>query len=354
MRSHSQELTAGRVAHGLVPLLGSLEGNESLAEIIVVEDGDITEVVAHGHVLEARAEGDASGLLVDGVGAQSGSSRLHVGGLVCLSVEQVVAPHLALLDALSVLDAVLVELVVVTAGQEGALVLDDLEAPRLSVVVRDTDHLLVGAVDINGLDNTVVVANQDLAIQDIEGGSEVIHLKRDSSQELVLTSLAREDGEHVVLTSGDKSALAAGKSGDVSSMSLQNEAELLLLIPNMDATVSTTRVADTILVEHSAVELGLGELGAEGTVLEKLLAGVGGVPELEGAGGDGDEFEVVCLLGPLNVENGVGTGGQAQQHLLSLNVVDVHGVVVALIDGGHVSLAGGDGESSHSLGGGAK
>ena len=66
-------------------------------------------------------------------------------------------------------------------------------------------------------------------------------------------------------------------------MSFQDEAEILLLVPDMDATVGTTRVADTILIERGAGELCLSELGAKSTVLEKLLGSISWVPELKGS-----------------------------------------------------------------------
>jgi len=88
-------------------------------------------------------------------------------------------------------------------------------------------------------------------------------------------------------------------------MGFQNETEVLLLVPNMDSTVGTTGVADTIFVESGAGELGLGEFRSKSTVLEELLAGVGWVPELEGSRGNSDKFEVIWLLGPLDVVNGI-------------------------------------------------
>ena len=88
-------------------------------------------------------------------------------------------------------------------------------------------------------------------------------------------------------------------------MSFKDETKLLLLIPDMHATVGSCGVADTILIEGSAVKLGLGELGSEGSVLEQFLAGVGWVPELDRSRGDSDKFQIVWLLGPLDVVDGV-------------------------------------------------
>jgi len=69
------------------------------------------------------------------------------------------------------------------------------------------------------------------------------------SEELILTLITGEDRDHIILTSGYKNTLSASNSGDFTSMSFQNKTEILLLIPNVDSTVGTSRVADTILVK---------------------------------------------------------------------------------------------------------
>jgi hypothetical protein len=90
----------------------------------------------------------------------------------------------------------------------------------------------------------------------------------DLSLEGVLTLVALEHGKHIIFTSRDKGSLGTGNSCHFSSMSFQNETKVLLLIPNVNSTVGTSRVADTIFIEACAGELGLLELGAEGSVLE--------------------------------------------------------------------------------------
>jgi peroxiredoxin len=51
-------------------------------------------------------------------------------------------------------------------------------------------------------------------------------------------------------------------------MGLQNETKVLFLIPNVDTTVCTTRVADTIFIKRGTVELGLCVFLSESTILE--------------------------------------------------------------------------------------
>ena len=78
---------------------------------------------------------------------------------------------------------------------------------------------------------------------------------------------------------------------------------------------------------------------SECTIFEEFLACIGWVPELNRSGCDGHEFEIVGLLGPLDVEDCISTSRERQKHLLSLDVVDVHVVIVALVDSCNISLA---------------
>lgn len=85
-----------------------------------------------------------------------------------LSTVQVEGPDLARFDALLVLDAELVDHVVVSAGEEGSLLLDDLKSPCLTIEVGLVHELLVSSVDIDSLDLTIVVTDKDLAVKKIE------------------------------------------------------------------------------------------------------------------------------------------------------------------------------------------
>ena len=78
-------------------------------------------------------------------------------------------PHFSLLNQFLIFDAEFEDFVVVTAGQECALFLDDLETPRFTVVMSNAVEHSVGAVKVDCLDGAIVVANEDLAVQDVEG-----------------------------------------------------------------------------------------------------------------------------------------------------------------------------------------
>ena len=84
----------------------------------------------------------------------------------------------------------------------------------------NVDKLLVSTIGVHNLDSSVVMSNEDFAVQNIDGGGVVVDIKRDLSNELVFTLVTGEDGEHIVLSSGNKGTLGACNSGDFSSMGL--------------------------------------------------------------------------------------------------------------------------------------
>jgi len=75
----------------------------------------------------------------------------------------------------------------------------------------------------------------------------------------------------------------------------------------VDTAIGTTRVANTILIKGSAVEFGLSVLLSKCTIFEKFLARISWVPELNRSSCHRAEFQIIWFLGPLNIENGIGT-----------------------------------------------
>ena len=90
-------------------------------------------------------------------------------------------------------------------------------------------------------------------------------------------------------------------------MGFEDESEILLLIPNVDATVGTSGIANAILIKGSSIEFSLSVFLSKSTVFEKLFACIGGVPELNRSCCFSNEFKIIGFLGPLDVENGIGT-----------------------------------------------
>lgn len=74
-----------------------------------------------------------------------------------------------MLNQFFIFDAELEDLVVVTTGQESTFFFDDLETPGFTVVMSNTMEHSVGAVNVDSLDGAIVVANENLAVQDVEG-----------------------------------------------------------------------------------------------------------------------------------------------------------------------------------------
>ena len=171
----------------------------------------------------------------------------------------------------------------------------------------------------------------------------MIDIKRNLSQELIFTLVTWEHWEHIIFTCRHENTLSTSQRCDFAGVSLQDETKILLLVPNVDTTVGSTRVADTIFVEDSAWKLGLLELGSKSTVLEQLLACISWVPELHWACCHGTKFEIIWFLWPLDIVDRIWTSWKGQKHLLSLHVVNIHGVVITLINSCNISLAWADG-----------
>lgn len=215
--------------------------------------------------------------------------------------------------------------------------------------MRSINELLIASINIYSLDFTIVVTNADLSIEYINGWCEMILLQSDLSQELVFTLVAREHGNHIVFSSRNEYSLGTSNWGDFTSMCLENETKILLLIPNMDTTICTTRVADTILVKWSAIELRLSVFLSKSTILEQFFTSIGWVPELNRSCRHSNKFQVIWFLGPLDIMDGVSTSWESKKHLFPLNVVDIHVVIIALINSSNISLTWTNRKSSYTL-----
>lgn len=193
MRSHSKHLLIWRIDHDFAPLSWFHEGCDSFGEVIVVEDGDVTVVVAYCYMVVLRAVSDASRLLVFWGLTQSGSGRLDLFGFIWLTLVHLLSPNFTLLNQFFIFDAEFEDFVIVTAGQESTFFFDDLETPRFTVVMSNTVEHSVGAVKVDSLDGAIIVANENLAVQDVECRGGVKLLEVDLSDELIFTLLGSEN-----------------------------------------------------------------------------------------------------------------------------------------------------------------
>jgi hypothetical protein len=119
----------------------------------------------------------------------------------------------------------------------------------------------------------------------------------------------------------------------------------------MNASIGSPTEAETLFVKGSAQKFGLGVLLAEGAIFEQLLCGICWVPELERSGCDGRESQVVWLFGPLDIFDWIGSRRNLHNLLSSVDVINCHHVIVALIDASNISLARTETQSADSLGG---
>ena len=76
-------------------------------------------------------------------------------------------PNLARSEHSLLCDADFVEFVVVTGGQESALLRNDLETPAFTVVVSGRNQLLISALEVQCDNSAIIVADKDLSIQEI-------------------------------------------------------------------------------------------------------------------------------------------------------------------------------------------
>jgi len=117
-------------------------------------------------------------------------SRFDLARLISLATIHVIGPHFALSNHLLVLDIVLVDKVVITAGDESSFIFDNLETPSLTIEVRSINNSSVGTVDVDGLNLTIIMSDNDLTIENIDSRGKVILFKSNLSQELIFTLIA--------------------------------------------------------------------------------------------------------------------------------------------------------------------
>jgi len=88
---------------------------------------------------------------------------------------------------------------------------------------------------------------------------------------------------------------------------------------------------------------------SESTIFKEFLAGISRVPELDRSTSNSYEFKIIWFLGPLDIEDGIRSSRELKEHLLALNVVNIHSMVIALVNTSNISLAWTDGKSGYTL-----
>ena len=108
----------------------------------------------------------------------------------------------------------------------------------------------------------------------------------------------------------------------------QDKTELASLIPAVDGSVGTTTIAETIFVKTGAVEFGLRVLLSKCSIFEKLFGSVGWVPELKRSSSNSHKSQVIWLLGPLDIANGICSSRNTDNGFLLVDVENAHVVIV--------------------------
>lgn len=77
---------------------------------------------------------------------------------------EVKGPYLSFSDHLFILDAELINDVIITTCQESTFLFNDFESPSLTVAMRCVDELLAASINVDCLDLTIIVTDCNLAI----------------------------------------------------------------------------------------------------------------------------------------------------------------------------------------------
>ena len=266
-------------------------------EIVVIKDSDITIIVTECNVTVKSGIADSSTLLMSWVvrNGRSCASNL-VGGVWVSIVVLFSGPDLSRSKNTFISDADLVELVIISTGQESSALLNNLETPRFSIAMGSIDKSLISSIHVDCNDSTIIMTKYNLVIKNINGRCEMLNGAIDLSDEFELSSLCRVDCDFVIFTSRDQVTLSAYDSCAVALMSFEDETEFASLVPAMNGTVSTTGVSKTIFIKSTTVELSLWVFLTKSTVLEKFLRGISWVPELKRSGCNSYESKIILFL----------------------------------------------------------
>jgi len=117
----------------------------------------------------------------------------------------------------------------------------------------------------------------------------------------------------------------------------------------MNSSVGASWVAYTIFINHSTWKLGLLEFSSKSSVLKKLFACISWIPKLDRSGWDCYKSKIIWFSWPLDIENSIVTSWKSKEHFFSLNIINVHIMIIALVNSCDISLAWRDRESSYSF-----
>lgn len=231
------------------------------------------------------------------------------------------------------------ELIVITASKETGMFWNDFKTPTLTVMMRDVDELLLVTFDIKCHNSAIVVSNDNLVMHHVNRWGQIRYGKLYSSDKFELTCLDLVHSDHAINTCRHEYSLVTSNSSTLPLVSFKSNAKISVLIPAMEHTIHSTSVSNTIPIECSAKEFGHLKLVSKWTSLINLLGSISWIPELYTSCCESNESEIVDLLRPLYIKDGILTSGHLDDHFLLVNIVNRHDVLVAFIHCSHISLA---------------
>ncbi len=209
------------------------------------------------------------------------------------------------------------DLIVVTDRKHRVVLGDELEAPSLALVVRRHQQLFVASGYVKLKDLALAQSHQDLPVQVVQGAGiceisimiiitvvvMILNQFKFLLKNLWSLSIGTENSNFFILSTCDKLAVLMSKSGNLTIMSLESSLELVIRVPYINRAIGTGSIAVSLGVKNGASKEGLLCPLFENTFLRKLLGSVRRVPELKFFHTDSDKSEVICLLGPGNVDD---------------------------------------------------
>ncbi len=117
----------------------------------------------------------------------------------------------------------------------------------------------------------------------------------------------------------------------------------------MNSSIGASRIANTIFINHSARKFGLLELSSKCSILKKFFACISWIPELNRSSRNSNKSKIIWFSRPLDVKNSIVSCWKLKKHFFSLDIINVHCMLIALVNSCNISLARTDWKSGYSF-----
>jgi len=221
MCTNCEPLVIWWVLHTFNPFSWVLENSNDLLEVVIIKNGDITLVVGNCNVGMESWVSNSSTLLMSWEVTQCwGGWSDFVGGIAASIIVLISGPDSTTSCNFSLSNADFVEFVVISWGKEGSILWNDFKTPAFSIAMSDILNLLISSIEVNSNNVSIVVAKQNLLIQNINWRCKVLDLTIDLSDKFKLASLSWVNSNFVVFSTWNKIVFMACNSCTFSLMSL--------------------------------------------------------------------------------------------------------------------------------------